>query len=92
MCCHIHASLWPGACGIVQLSRFEPERLKSSSGEFWKYIAKKSVTNKQGLFMRGFGGDVMCKDLDENEYIYDYKSKTHALGCDYIEFVWLPLP
>jgi hypothetical protein len=59
---------------------------------FWKYIAKKAVTNKQGLFMRGLGRDVMCKDLDENEYIYDSGSKTHALGCDYIEFVWLPLP
>lgn len=71
-----------GACGIVQLSRFEPERLKDSKLVFWKHVAKKAVTNKQGLFMPG----AMCKDLDEDEYIFDWKSKEHALGCDYIEF------
>ncbi len=71
-----------GACGIVQLSRFEPERLKDSKFVFWKYVAKKSVTNRQGLFMPGMS----CKDLDEDEYIYDWRSKEHALGCDYIEF------
>lgn len=71
-----------GACGIVQLSRFEPESLKDSKLVFWKYVAKKAVTNRQGLLMPG----VACKDLDEDEYVYDWRSKEHALGCDYIEF------
>jgi len=71
-----------GACGIVQLSRFEPESLKDSKLVFWKYVAKKAVTNRQGLLMPGMA----CKDLDEDEYVYDWRSKEHALGCDYIEF------
>lgn len=71
-----------GACGIVQLSRFEPEKMKDSKLEFWKYIAKKAVTNRQGLLMPGMA----CKDLDEDEYIFDWRSKEHALGCDYIKF------
>lgn len=71
-----------GACGIVQLSRFEPEKLKDSKLIFWKYIAKKAVTNRQGLFMPGMA----CKDLDEDEHIFDWRSKEHVLGCDYIKF------
>jgi len=71
-----------GACGIVQLSRFEPERFEDSNLVFWKHVAKKAVTNRQGLYMPG----VACKDLDEDEYIFDWRSKEIALGCDYIEF------
>lgn len=71
-----------GPCGVVQLSRFVPENLSDSQFTFWKYIGKKAVTNKQGLFMPGLA----CKDLDEEEDVFDWKSKQHALGCDYIEF------
>lgn len=71
-----------GACGIVELSRFEPERLKDFEFVFWKYIARKAVTNPQGFFAPG----VSCKKLDEGEYVYDWRSKEHSLGCDYIEF------
>lgn len=72
-----------GPCGIVQLSRFEPDKLKGSELVVWKYIAKKAITNRQGLAMPG----IACKDLDENEYIFDWKPKTpHAVNCDYIEF------
>lgn len=71
-----------GVCGIVQLSRFEPETLADSGLIFWKYIAKKAVTNRQGALMPG----MPCKDLDEGEYIFDWRSKEHALGCDYIKF------
>lgn len=70
------------ACGIVELSRFEPERLKDFEFVFWKYIARKAVTNPQGFFAPG----VSCKKLDEGEYVYDWRSKEHSLGCDYIEF------
>jgi len=71
-----------GACGIVQLSRFEPESLKDSKYVFWKYIAQKAVTNRKGLLTPGMA----CKDLDEDEYVYDWRHKEHALGCDYINF------
>lgn len=69
-------------CGVVQLSRFEPESLKDSKLVYWKYVAKEALTNPQGLLMPGLS----CKDLDEDEHVYDWRSKEHALGCDYIEF------
>ena len=69
-----------GPCGIVQLSRFEPEKLENLKSIYWKYIAKKAVTNKQGFLMPGMA----CTKLDEDEYIFDWRSKEHALGCDYI--------
>jgi hypothetical protein len=71
-----------GPCGIVQLSRFEPDRLKDSKLIFWKYVARKAVTNPQGSFFPG----ASCKGFDEGEYVYDWKSKEHSLGCDYVEF------
>ncbi len=71
-----------GPCGIVQLSRFEPERLKDSKLVFWKYLARKAITNPQGSFFPG----ASCKGLDEGEYVYDWRSKEHSLGCDYVEF------
>lgn len=71
-----------GPCGIVQLCRLEPERSKDSKSIFWKYIARKAITNPQGSFYPGLS----CKDLDEGEYLYDWKSKEISLGCDYIEF------
>lgn len=70
-----------GPCGIVQLSRFEPYKPKGSTITFWKYTAKKAVTNKQGSDWL-----VACKDMDENEYLYDWMSKERMVGCDYIEF------
>ncbi|OOZ42998.1 hypothetical protein [Solemya velum gill symbiont] len=71
-----------GPCGIVSLSRFEPERLKDYSLVLWKYISRKAVTNPKGELLPG----ASCKNLDESEYIYDWRSKEHSLGCDYIEF------
>jgi len=71
-----------GPCGIVQVSRFEPERLKDLKLVFWKYVARKAVTNPQGMFFPG----ASCKGFDESEYIYDWRSKEHSLGCDYVEF------
>lgn len=72
-----------GPCGIVQLCRFESERTKDSKLVFWKYIARKAITNPKGsLLLPG----VSCKDLDEGEYLYDWRAKEHSLGCDYIEF------
>lgn len=71
-----------GPCGVVQLSRFEPEQSKGVPFVFWKYIARKAVTNPQGFIAPG----ASCKGLDESEYLYDWRSKEHQLSCDYIEF------
>lgn len=71
-----------GPCGIVQLSRFESERMKDSNFVSWKYIARKAITNPKGSIFPG----MLCKDLDEGEYLYDGKSKERSPGCDYIEF------
>lgn len=71
-----------GPCGVVQLSRFEPEQPKGVPFVFWKYIARKVVTNPQGFIVPG----ASCKGLDESEYLYDWRSKEHQLSCDYIEF------
>ena len=71
-----------GPCGLVQLSRFEPEQTKGVPFVFWKYTARKAVTNPQGFIAPG----VSCKGLDESEYLYDWRSKEHQLSCDYIEF------
>ena len=71
-----------GPCGIVQLSRFESERMKDSKFVSWKYIARKAITNPKGFTSPG----MLCKDLDESEYLYDWASKEHSPGCDYIEF------
>jgi len=71
-----------GPCGIVQLTRFEPEKLEISSHVVWKYIARKAVTNPNGVLFPG----TLCKNLDETEYTYDWRSKEYSLGCDYLEF------
>lgn len=71
-----------GECGIVQLSRFESEKFNKSTYLYWKYIARKAVTNPNGT--TSFG--IACKGFDENEYVYDWREKEHQLGCDYIKF------
>lgn len=71
-----------GPCGIVVLSRFEPEQPKGVPLVFWKYITRKAVMNPQGSFLPG----ASCKGFDESEYVYDWRSKEHQLSCDYIEF------
>jgi len=71
-----------GPCGTVQLSRFVPEKLEDSKIIMWKFIAKKIVTNPQGSLFPGFS----CSDLDQKEYLYDWRSQHLAPGCEYIEF------
>lgn len=71
-----------GPCGVVQLNRFEYEPQQDSKFGFWKYIARKAVTNPKGEFFPG----ASCAGLDEAAYLYDWRSKQHALECDYVEF------
>lgn len=69
-----------GSCGIVMLDRFESDEV-SSNITFWKYIAKKHISNPSGSDFFG-----SCSTLDMNEYIYDWKKDAEYSGCDYIKF------
>lgn len=73
-----------GSCGVVQLSRFEPEEITIGKSKFtnWKYIARKAISNPTGEFFPG----AKCSGLDESIYVYDWRSKEHQRTCDYIEF------
>lgn len=73
-----------GPCGMVELSRFEPEETKIGASKFtnWKYIARKAITNPSGEFFPG----AKCSGLDEKPYTYDWRSKEHQMSCDYIQF------
>jgi hypothetical protein len=73
-----------GTCGVVELSRFEPEEMKIGNSTFtnWSYIARKAITNPSGEFFPG----VKCSGLDERPYTYDWRAKEHQMSCDYIQF------
>ena len=72
-----------GDCGIVQASRFEPEKLGKTV--FWNYVSRKTITNKKGKTLFGLS-EISCKDLDEGEYGYSWKSETYPIRCDEVEF------
>jgi hypothetical protein len=73
-----------GQCGIVQLSRFEPEVVTIGSAKFthWKYVARKAITNPSGELFPG----AKCTGLDERPYTYDWRAADKSMSCDYIEF------
>lgn len=71
-----------GECGVVQMSRFRPADPDGKTDTiFWQYVAKKAIANPDGSFFLA-----SCKDLDESETLYDWRSKEIALQCDYIEY------
>jgi hypothetical protein len=72
-----------GPCGIVQLSRFEPEvtALGKSSLTNWRYFARKAIANPKGEWDLG-----KCSELDQEEYLYDWRSDERGLQCDFITF------
>jgi hypothetical protein len=74
-----------GACGVVQLSRFEEKKIDGLTSKFWVYTSRKAVTNPTGkvdLLL----GTMKCSDLDEDEYLYDWAQKDIPLHCETIEF------
>lgn len=73
-----------GPCGVVQLSRFESEQTKIGSSVFtnWKFVARKAITNPGAELFPG----ASCRGFDEQPYVYDWRTREHALTCDYIEF------
>lgn len=73
-----------GECGVVKASRFEPETrsVGNSKLTFWRFVARKVITNPSGDFLPG----AKCSQFDERPYTYDWRSKEHQLTCDYVEF------
>ena len=74
-----------GACGVVQLTRFERVKPFRDGFETWVYVARKAVTNPRGRIELPVG-QVPCSELDESEYLYDWRKREIGLGCDFIEF------
>ncbi|MBP6010743.1 MAG: hypothetical protein KBA31_00820 [Alphaproteobacteria bacterium] len=72
-----------GPCGTIQLSRFEPDPTTKPSLRFWKYYARKAVTNPQGSMY----GAMKCTELDQGTYPYDWNGpRETGMGCDYVSF------
>ena len=64
----------------MNVSRFEKD--VQSGFTFWRYHAKKIITNPTEEFVPG----ASCGKLGEREYVYDWRSQQTFLGCDYIDF------
>ena len=58
------------------------EKIKSDNYGFWNYVSQKVVTNKNS----NEDSLLSCKDLDENEYPYSWKSREIYFRCEYIKF------
>jgi len=71
-----------GDCGVVDLSRFEPDNSLGGGFKAWNFIAKKTIANPKGTMLLGQA----CSGLDEAEYMFSWRSKTWPMHCDYIEF------
>jgi len=74
-----------GACGVVQLSRFEQKAVDGLTSKFWVYTSRKAVTNPTGKIDLLLGS-MKCSDLDEDEYLYDWIQQNIPLHCETIEF------
>jgi hypothetical protein len=71
-----------GDCGIVDLSRFDPDKSLGSNFTAWNFIAKKAITNPNGTLLLG----QPCSGLDEEEYLFSWQNRTWPMQCDYVEF------
>lgn len=69
-----------GSCGIVNVSRFEPDNSRGNY-TFWNYHAQKVVTNKGGQSPL-----LPCADFDEGAYQYQWQSRTVSMMCETVEF------
>jgi hypothetical protein len=73
-----------GACGVIQANRWEADTKAYDypKFKFWNYAAKKLISNPSGKGLFGFE----CKNLDEAEYVYDWKKQPIPFSCQYLEF------
>lgn len=70
-----------GDCGVINVSRLTPEITKAGEEPyFWRYYARKVITNPNADIVL-----MKCSDLDENEYLYDWREQSIPLQCDYIK-------
>ena len=71
-----------GPCGTVVIARLQTE---PGSVALWNYITRKTITNPDGK-LSPLGGS--CSQLDQTEYVYDWRSEDKLAKCDYIKFGW----
>ena len=71
-----------GVCGMINLSRFEPDNSIDTSHPYWNYIARRAITNPNADFLSG----TSCKAFEQNESLYSWRLKEYTTECDYIEF------
>ncbi|MFG3592265.1 hypothetical protein [Bradyrhizobium sp. RDI18] len=68
-----------GPCGTVVISRLQKDDPKYS---LWSYVTRKTITNPNGeLPLIG-----SCSQLDQTEYVYDWRSEDKFTKCDYVKF------
>ena len=75
-----------GPCGTITIGVLERDA-KRTMASFWRYKVRRLVTNKTGA-IEMFGGKppLLCKDLDEQEYIYEWAGDVTYRGCVYIKY------
>ncbi len=74
-----------GVCGTIRLDRFSPEPSSTGMMTFWSYSARQVVTNPSGVWLPG-APDIRCSEIDQAEYLYDWRGREVQLSCDYISF------
>ena len=67
-----------GPCGAVNISRLQ----KDPKYPMWSYVTRKTITNPNGEWFPG----ASCSQLDQTEYVYDWKSEDKFTKCDYVKF------
>ncbi|MES9993645.1 MAG: hypothetical protein ABW098_16975 [Candidatus Thiodiazotropha sp.] len=65
-----------GECGVINIST-----LKKDGEYFWKYESKRIVTNRDGSALL-----LSCKDIEERNVAYAWRSKEHDVNCKEIKF------
>jgi hypothetical protein len=73
-----------GPCGALNVGRFEPETREAGNSNFtfWKYFARRVITNPNASFF----GASKCSGFDQAEYEHDWKDKDRQLTCEYVKF------
>lgn len=68
-----------GDCGAVRLDTFSADVIDNQN--YWSYTARKVITNPNGKMM-----GVECSKLDQDEYLFSWKTREIAMECSYINF------
>jgi len=71
----------PGACGVVQLDRFVPDK-SVTKNHLWTYFARKVISNNSVKTR----SDRKCTDTIESESKFHWRPREVQLECDAISF------